>query len=119
VVLSDEQIWNVKDYINDFLIENFDTTLERLNSNRTKVNSYIRMGIYRILYYKFDLTYVDIGKIFDRHHTTVMHGVDSYINLMKYDDFKDYFNKSNKLLNPQQLILDESKHNNRQQLTVQ
>lgn len=116
-MLTDLQIIKTKEYVNQFLIEHFNMTLEILNSNRNKTNAYTRMSMYRIFYYKFDFTYVDIGKIFNRHHTTVMYGVQSHRDLIKYPDFKNCFEKAN-LLNPDQLIIDESKYNNRLQFTV-
>ena len=54
---------------------------------------YRRIYLFKYLHTMEGMTLVDIGKLFNRDHSTVIHGLKTFDNVKLYSDFMDYTRK--------------------------
>jgi hypothetical protein len=61
--------------------------------NRRRDLVYRRIYLFKYLKQMEGLSLVEIGKLFNRDHSTVIHGLKAFENAKLYDDFMDYTRK--------------------------
>tara|TARA_R100000988_G_C3944564_1_gene137947 strand:- start:379 stop:816 length:438 start_codon:yes stop_codon:yes gene_type:complete len=81
LLIKEETFNKILDIISDF---------ELIKKNRKHEKIYQRAFLYNYLYTK-GMTLQEIGRLFERDHTTILHGLNVYKNMLETDNSQFHF----------------------------